>query len=342
MIDWPRRSISPSVNSSSMSSGCSESWPPHTARSGPARAARRPAAAARRPSRRGPAPAAGDRSRPPQQAGVGVIKGADNGPGDPLGDVVSRVVEVLEQPARPRSGGGQAAQRVARRHHAGDRVDAVPGDVADHDEQFLAGQQDSVVPVPADQAARFHRPVPDRQVNARGRGRLGVRRHDRALQADGELVLLRRPRFAVDQLVPGSVQGYLGEVVRRHILEGAAQRRHPGPGQHRLGEDLDLPDRPVIGTYHPEDRGGRLPLPQQPLPEPPQRLAVVRDHEIVQVSGGDRLGPQRVQAEDGERGVGPEGRARAQVLRPGAHAAEPLARDRASGRSGRPRCCAAR
>ena len=85
--------------------------------------------------------------RPPQHPGVRVVPAADHGSRDALGEVAGRVVEVPEQVGGAGAGRREAAQRVARGDHAGHRVDAVTGDVAHHEQQFLARQQQRVVPV---------------------------------------------------------------------------------------------------------------------------------------------------------------------------------------------------
>ena len=262
--------------------------------------------------------------RPAQHARVRVVPPADDGAGDPLGEVAGRVVEVPEQFGGPRAGGREPAQRVARADHAGDRVDAVTRDVPHHEQQFLVRQQQGVVPVAGDQVPGLGRAVAHRDVHAGGLHRRRVRRHDGALQAQRELVLLGGALLGVRELVAGRGQRDLGVVVRGDILEGAPQRRHLAACDHRLGVDADLPDRGVTGTDDAESGYGRLSPSQQRLVEPPDGHAVRGDHEVVQVAEGDGRRLLWIETEEGERGVRPADRPRGQVLLPAAHLAEPL------------------
>jgi len=197
-------------------------------------------------------------------------------------------------------------------------------DIADHEQQVATGQRERVVPVSGDQVAGLGRPVPHRDVHPGGLPRVRTRRHDRALQPDGELVLLGGPLLAVGQLVAGRGQCDLGLIERRDVLEGAAQRHHVAVFEHRLGEDPDLPDGPVLGPDDAEKRGGGFVLPQQRLAEPAQQRAVRGDNVVVHVGHADRSRIRVVEAEDGERRLGPPDCARLKVLIPAAELAEPL------------------
>ncbi len=229
-----------------------------------------------------------------------------------------------EQLAGARAGRGEAAQRVARGDHPGHRVDAVAGDVADHEQQLLVREQQRVVPVPRHQASLLGGPVADGYLDPGRLHRRLVLRHDGALQAERELLLLLGPLLAVGQLVLGRGERDLGVVVRRDVLERAAQRHHLVADQHRLGEDADLPDRGVALADDPEHRHGGLATVQQRLAEPLDRRPVRRDHEAVQAGRRDRERVQRVESEDGERRLGPPNVAGDQALLPGADATEAL------------------
>ena len=219
---------------------------------------------------------------------------------------------------------GEPAQRVPRGDHARHRVDAVAGDVPDHKQQFLVRHQQRVVPVPRHQAPLLGRPVADRHVHPGGLHRRLVLRHDGALQAERELLLLGGPLLAVGQLILGRGERDLRVVVRRDILERAAQGHHLVAGQHRLGEDADLPDGGVAGADDPEHRDGGLAPVQQGLAEPADRRAVRGDHEAVQAGGGDRSRVPRVKAENGERGFGPANGPGDEALLPGTDTGEAL------------------
>ena len=112
--------------------------------------------------------------------------------------------------------------------------------------------------------------------------------------------------------------------MRRFVLERAPERHHLVAGQHRLGEDADLPHGGVTRADDPEHRDGRLAPVQQRLAKPAHRRAVRGDHEAMQARGGDRPRVLRVKAEDRVRGLGPAHRAGDQALLPRANAAETL------------------
>ena len=105
---------------------------------------------------------------PAQQLGLRVVAAADHGSGDALGERAGGVVQPAQQLVRIRPGRGQPAQRVAGGDHAGDRVDAVAGDVADHEQQLAVGQLERVVPVARDQVARLGRAAADGDVHPAG------------------------------------------------------------------------------------------------------------------------------------------------------------------------------
>ena len=264
------------------------------------------------------------RPPPAQHLGFRVVPAADHCSPDTLGEQAGREVQLAEQLVRLRAGGGESTQRVARGDHGGDRLDAVTFDIADHEQQVATGQRERVVPVSGDQVAGLGRPVPHRDVHPGGLPRVRTRRHDRALQPDGELVLLRGPLLAVGQLIAGRGQRDLGLIERRDVLEGAAQRHHVAVLEHRLGEDPDLPDGPVLGPDDAEKRGCGFVLPQQRLAEPAQQRAVRGDNVVVHVGHADRSRIRVAEAEDGERRLGPPDCARLKVLIPAAELAEPL------------------
>lgn len=105
--------------------------------------------------------------RPAQRPRRRVVHAAHGGGRDLLREVVGHHVEPGQQLAGAGSGDREPAQRVAQHHHAGGRLDAVPGDVADAEQDVLRRQDDHVVPVAADQRLGLGGPVPHGDVEAR-------------------------------------------------------------------------------------------------------------------------------------------------------------------------------
>ena len=250
-----------------------------------------------RPRRRAPGSAAGARPCAQRSTRVsGSYRPQTTVPGDALGEVAGRVVEVPEQLGGARAGRGQPAQRVARGDHAGHRVDAVTGDVPHHEQQVLARQQQRVVPVPADQPPGLGRAVAHRDVHPRGRHRRLVLRHDRALQPERELVLLARRAARCRRAGRGSrpAPPGCGSARRRPGTRRAApprrRRRATGSAKMRICLIAVSPGRTMRNTA----TAGSRPV-QQRLPEPPDRRAVRRDHEAVQARrwGSARPAPGR-------------------------------------------------
>ena len=343
LIEPERRSISPSVNSSRVSP--TRSWvrassytasgsSPSSTPSGSGSALAAPSRT--RTGRQVPGPG------PAQYPGLRVVAAADDRPGDALGEMAGGVVEVPEELGRALLGRRQPPQRVARGHHAGHRVDAVPGDVPHHDQQVVAGQGQHVVPVAADQVPGLDRAVADRDVHPRGRHRRLVLGHDGLLEAEREQVLLGRALLAVGQLVAGGGQRDLGVVLRGDVLEGAAQRDQGVVDDDRLGEDPDLPDRGVARPDDAEHRHGRLPALQQRLLEPADRRAVGRDHEAVQLGDRNRRRLVRIEPEQRERGIGPADGRRPRAAPPSRRCCRGAARGRAARRIAPPRPASAR
>jgi hypothetical protein len=174
------------------------------------------------------------------------VTGADHRACHPVGEQAGRTVQDADQRVRLGASRGQAAQRVARRHHARHRLDAVPRDVAHHEQQVTVGQLKRVVPV-----AR-HRAVPGRaaagrDVDAGGSRQADIRRHDRALQPQRQLAGLRDPQFAVREQDPGFGQG--GPRLVQQVVAAAGGHRHPISGTVNF-RHWPLPDVTFQARYH--------------------------------------------------------------------------------------------
>ena len=252
-----------------------------------------------------------------------VVDTAHHRADDAVGEIAGDAVQPAQQLGWPGAGDREPAQAVPQRHHAGHRVDAVTGDIPDHEQHFPARQRGRVVPVAADQVPGPGGPVAGGDVEAGDLHRFRGLRGDGLLQPQRQPVLLRGAFLGVGQPVPGRGERHLGVIVGGHILVGAAHRdQRAALVGHRLGERAHLPHALVVGPDDPE-RGGGLPLVlQQRGAEALHHRQVVGRDVRVKLGHRDRIA--RRLPEQGERRLGPEHLPGEQVLLPAADPAEPL------------------
>jgi len=151
-------------------------------------------------------------------------------------------VEPGERSRQRGPGDDHALGGEAELGHRGDRVDAVSGDVADHEEGVPVGQFDGAEPVTADVGARLGGQIGDFDAQPRQAHRAGGQGEQGVLQPAGQcplgaqhVVLAQDGPLALDE-------GELRAALRGEVLYDAVHLDGPADGvRHGLGDGPQMP-----------------------------------------------------------------------------------------------------
>ena len=287
---------------------------------------------------------------PPGQAARRRVPQQRAGAGDgELRHGLDQLVEQREQPARAGLGQRHAAQPVVQVGHRRGGGQAVPGDVADGQQQLVVAQREDRVPVPADAGRGAGRAVARGDLHPAARrlvaGRAG---DDGLLERGGQLAFGVGAGALGGELDAGHLQAGLGAAPLGDVLDHAddagrrlavASRARIIPAD-RLGRHPH-PGRLAAVVQDPELGLGGPALDGQCLDEAALGLGVVGMHGVGRpIDAGGVAQTRRV--DDPQRLGGPGHTVAVDVPAPGPEAREPLQRavggDRVQRRrDGRPR-----
>jgi hypothetical protein len=175
---------------------------------------------------------------PDEFAGLRVVQRAHGSGGGAVAGAQGDLVEPAHQLSGRAAGEGEGPLRVAQGDHAGDGVDAVPGDVADGHQDLAGRQWQDVVPVAAHLVLLGGGPVAGGDGEAAGQlaqgGRLG---DDGLLELERELVAEFGLVADGGEVVEGRGEGEFGAPGGGDVLVDADEAGDRVLFEQRLGRD---------------------------------------------------------------------------------------------------------